>query len=303
MVTERLIFATMADLDELQKEVLLLTRSIRAFAGGLSQNQIWIMVPEQYSNSLSQDLLQQYEPLNVLLIPFAVDPDALKFPLAAKVYAAGSAEELADDRAGILSWMDSTSIFFRQPDAFLLKEDISLGYRPVDHTLIGSQIHTPLDAFWSQIYRTCGVPAERVFPMHTAADENILRPYFNAGLLVVRPEVGLLRLWRKNFDASYLTPPFPDFYRQDERYEIFMHQAVLSGTILSCLPTDALHLFNQDVNYPLHMHTEIPLQRRPASLNELISGRYCTAYNPDWLGDFLIEEPLKGWLDEQANLI
>ena len=32
MVSDRLIFAMMADLDELEKEVLLLTRSIRAFA-------------------------------------------------------------------------------------------------------------------------------------------------------------------------------------------------------------------------------------------------------------------------------
>ena len=129
MESERLIFATMADLDELQKEVLLLSRSIRAFTGGLSQNPIWILVPEQYSNDLSQELLTLYEPLDVLLIPFAIDPEALKFPLSAKVYAAGSAEELADGRVDILVWLDSISIFFQQPETFLLNEGISLGYR------------------------------------------------------------------------------------------------------------------------------------------------------------------------------
>ena len=51
------------------------------------------------------------------------------------------------------------------------------------------------------------------------------------------------------------------------------------------------------------MHAKIPVQQRPARLNELISGRYCTAYNPDWLEILPVDEPLKSWLDEQADLI
>ena len=71
----------------------------------------------------------------------------------------------------------------------LLSPDEALGYRPVDHTMIGSPFDEPLDPFWSLIYEHCSVPAERVFPMTASGDHRVLRPYFNAGMQVVDPGV------------------------------------------------------------------------------------------------------------------
>ena len=128
-----------------------------------------------------------------------------EFPFAVKVFAAAAAESLARGQADYLAWMDSDSIVVSEPKALLLSDGKDLGYRPVDHTLIGSPYDAPIDRFWESIYRHCGVPESRgfPFPMVTSVDERRIRPYFNAGLLVVRPERGLLQSWRERFHRLY----------------------------------------------------------------------------------------------------
>ena len=302
MSPRQLVFAMMADEGELEKETLILSRSIRAFAGNFCSNPIWILFPDEFSH-LSQSLLKEYEQLEIQLIPFSIDRAVLKFPYAAKIYAASLAEDLAFNHFERLAWFDATSILIQQPDPLIIPNNISLGYRPVDHTLIGSLYHEPLDAFWNNIYQACGVSQEFLFPMPTMADLNIIRPYFNAGFLVIRPEAALLHKSMENFKMHYRKKIFQDFFYQDERYKIFFHQAILSGTILSSLAPEEMVMLKNTINYPLHMHFEIPQDRRINTMNDLTSGRYCMSYNPNWLGSIPVEEPLKSWLYNQPGLV
>lgn len=140
--------------------------------------------------------------------------------------------------------------------------------------LLGSALDEPIDDFWQLIYVNCRVDLQRVFPMQTVVDEQAIRAYFNAGLLVVRPERGLLRGWQANFERLSRLPVFEAYYRQSELYEIFMHQAVLAGTLLSSLRPDEFQQLPLEVNYPLHLHSRMPEKRRPSSLSQLITARY-----------------------------
>jgi hypothetical protein len=144
---------------------------------------------------------------------------------------------------------------------------------------------------------------ERIFAMQTIVDEQPVRAYFNAGLLVVRPERGLLRAWQSVFESLYRLPEFEPFYRQDELYKIFMHQMVLAGSILSLLKPEEIQQFPFEMNYPLHLHTQITARRRPTSLNQLITCRYedFTEFfgNPEVDGLIQIDKPLKDWLQAQ----
>ncbi|MEX1248314.1 MAG: hypothetical protein WEA61_07505 [Anaerolineales bacterium] len=63
----------------------------------------------------------------------------------------------------------------------------------MDHRLIGSHYAQPPDAFWRRIYELCGVGEDRFSPMRTSLEEEPIRPYFNAGMLAVPPEGGLLQ--------------------------------------------------------------------------------------------------------------
>jgi len=58
------------------------------------------------------------------------------------------------------------------------------------------------------------------------------------------------------------------------------------------------------VNYPLHMHSQYPADRRPKTLNEVISFRYERFFSkPDWQDVIRVEPPLKDWLTEREAIL
>ena len=279
-----------------ETDALLLAESIRAFAGTLSKATIWCFTlgdGEQLSTTFKDRLLA----LNVTLVPFNIDYETLQFPFTGHVHAAALAESMACYKTDFLAWLNANTIVLQEPKDFLLQDGKSLGFRPVHHTLVGSRYEEPLDLFWTLIYRYCNVPEERVFPMTTHVDDTIIRPYFNAGLLVTRPERRLLKAWRDNFFKVYQEPPFQELYRQDERYTIFIHQAVLSGVILSTLRTDEIQELPSAYNYPLHLHAEDVTDHRPSCLEELVTIRHEGFYkDTDWTKKLPTREPLKQWI-------
>jgi hypothetical protein len=149
-----------------------------------------------------------------------------------------------------------------------------LGYRPVHHTLVGSRYDVLLDPFWKLIYQECKVPEDRVFAMKTHVDGTLIRPYFNAGLLITRPNRKLFQNWHDAFFRIYQAPEFRKLYQQDQRYAIFMHQAVLSGVILSNFETNELQELPHTYNYPLHLYSEDVSGNQPTTVQELVTLRY-----------------------------
>jgi hypothetical protein len=190
-----------------------------------------------------------------------------------------------------------------EPRGMLLEAEEKLGCRPVDHLLIGPAFDKPLDPFWQSIFADCGVRQEALFPMTTSTDQIEMYPYINAGMLVVRPENKLLRSWRDTFLGMYLEPRYQDFYRSNRLYRIFIHQAVLAGCILSTFKQADIVELPYLVNYPLHMHTQYPIDRRPRFINELVSFRYEDFFtDPNWQEVIQVKEPQKSWLKEKQHL-
>ena len=282
-----------------EANALLLAESIHAFAGSLSQTPVSFFIPE-YGEQLSKTVKDKLVTLNVALRPFKIDYEILQFPFGAYVLAAALAESTICDQANLLAWLATNTIVLQEPRDFLLKDDKNLGFRPVHHTLVGSRYDKPLDPFWALIYCCCNVPKDRVFPMTTHVDETRIRPYFNAGLLVTRPEKRLLRTWRDTFLKVYQEPSFQEFYKQDERYMIFIHQAVLSGVILSTLASEEIQELPPKYNYPLHLHAQDTTNHRPSSLEELVTFRHEGFYeDSEWVKKMPAKEPLKQWIAER----
>jgi len=278
---------------------LLLVESIRAFAGSLSQAPIWCFIP-QYGKNVSKQIENRLSELNVELIPFDVDPDILDFFFAGDIIAAALAESTATNKTNLLIWLGSNTIVLNEPEAFLLCESKSVGYRPVHHTNVGSPYDTPLDPFWKLVYQYCQVPEDRFFPMQTHIDGKIIRPYFNAGFLVVRPGKKLLRNWHDLFFQVYQKPEIQALYKQDKRYVIFMHQAILSGVILAKSTREELQELPHTYNYPIHLFSEDITAHRPSKLEELVAARHEGFYqDPDWMEKMPAGESLKKWLAER----
>ena len=71
-----------------------------------------------------------------------------------------------------------------------------------------------------------------IFPVKTPVDREKLRAYFNAGVLILRPEMGVLRRWPSCFATLYTDSVFVTWCKQDQLKAIFLHQAALAGAIL-----------------------------------------------------------------------
>ena len=295
---ETLIFATVTYPGPgSERNTLLLVESIRAFAGSLAQTPVWCFVP-QYGKRLAPETETRLTALDVTLVPYDIELDVARFFFAADIRAAQLAESTAAGKTDLLVWLGSNTILLKEPDAFILPDDKLLGYRPVHHTNVGSVYGTPLDPFWTLVYKYCDVPQDRVFPMKTHVDGQTIRPYFNAGILIPRPESGLFKSWHDIFFDVYREPALKNLYEQDQRYVIFIHQALLSGIILKTFAQDEIQQLPGTYNYPLHLFEE-DIESRPTLIDELFTIRHEGFYNnPDWKRDMPASDSLKNWLAE-----
>ncbi|MFX0000407.1 MAG: flavin reductase family protein [Candidatus Hodarchaeota archaeon] len=275
---------------------LMLAASIRKFGNSLSSNPIWVLIPKPVE-SIAKEMRELFLSLNVDLISFS-PKDEPNFPFLKFVLAAANAELLAKEKAKLLAWLGSNTLVFNEPKHFLLDDDKNLGYRPVHHTNIGSFFDEPIDPFWEQIYQRCNVSEGQIFPMKTHIDHNKLRPYFNAGCLIIRPEKGLLQSWWNFFKSLFNEQNFKDYYNKTYLYAIFIHQAILSGVILSTMEQTELYELPFEYNYPLNLYYNCPVVYRAININKLITVRY------EDLGDINkvpIQDPLKSWLINQMD--
>lgn len=297
---QKIIFASIVFPSRISEtNAILLAESIRAFSGSLSHFPVWLLTPKG-GTDLSTTFRDKLYALDVTMVPFDIDCNVAEFPFIKNAHGAALAELKASSRTDLLAWLSPNTLVLREPGDFILQEGKCLGYRPVHHTLIGSLYDQPLNPFWRSIYQFCQVPDDRVFPMSTHVDNETLRPYFNAGCLITRPEKHLFRNWCDAFLKIYREPPFPELYLQDKRYEIFLHQAVLSGVILSTFETDEIIELPATYNYPLHLFDEDVTDNRPSSLDELVTIRHEGFYeDPEWFKKMPAKEPLKKWIAER----
>ncbi|MBD3190837.1 MAG: hypothetical protein GF308_09350 [Candidatus Heimdallarchaeota archaeon] len=139
--------------------------------------------------------------------------------------------------------------------------------------------------------------------MNTHVDHNTLRPYFNSGYLIVRPERGLFQKWWDYYKKIYCDPDFDEFYEKNDLYRIFIHQAVLSAVVISTLKREELQELSFYHNYPLHLFEESPVEYRYKNSQKLITARYYLnkLSRQGELEKIGIQEPLKNWLKEQLS--
>ncbi|HSB66947.1 MAG TPA: hypothetical protein VLD65_10230 [Anaerolineales bacterium] len=268
-----MIFTFLLGSGEGEAYALRLARSIRTFGGQYCFNPIW-MLSQRSEEDLSERTRQELFSIGARLVTFDLGPQEPPFPFSAYVTAAGIAEGLAQGETSVLVMMAGDTLVLQEPTLFLLPPGVSFAGCPVHLKLLGSGAEEPVNEFWKLIYSRCRVQEERIFLMQTIADEQSIRAYFNAGLLVVRPERGLLRGWQANFERFFRLPEFEPFYQQTELYKVFMHQAVLAGCLLSALKENEIQMLPFEVNYPLHLHSKIAEARRISTLGDLITCRY-----------------------------
>lgn len=277
---------------------VLLARSLRAFGGALSEAPLAAYARDDRgspSSGTRAALAEARAEVRGLSVP---EPLA-GLPFADLACAAAAAEEVADGHRDLLVWMCPDTLVLRDMAPVLLAEGKRLGCRPVHHRLIGPLWGEPLDLFWALLYERCGVDESRPFPMTTCTEVDPIRPYLNAGLLVVRPADGLLRAWRDGLARLGPDPAFAEFLTRGWQHRVFLHQAVLTATALARLERSEWQVLPAGVNYPLHLHGDVPPAWRPATLEDLTTARYDDLADAGWRTALPAREPLAGWLAAQ----
>jgi len=291
-------FACLAGNGAASHQALLLAQSLRAFGGRWSSGPMMGLVPA--GAALDGEVERQLHQAGVQVVSYALDRALEAVPLAARAAGAAQAEATAAGTTRLLVWVDSDTLVLREPTGLLLPPVACIGCRPVDLRLIGSLWEDAPDAFWESIYTGCGVDREAIFPVQTTVEGDLIRAYFNAGCLVVRPEAGLLRRWR---DSVIQLAAGEFFQGLGGRQRLFFHQAVLAGAVLAAFRREEITELAPRVNYPLHLHAQMPPDRRPAHLRELDTCRYESVLDSeDWASRIPEEEGLRLWLEARRDL-
>lgn len=245
----------------------MLARSLRGFGGAFARAPLVAVSPVSdipESGSVPEVEFLSYEPESAL--------KAMK--LGSKAEAARAAEGHARLRdAEILVWMDLDSLILGEPTAFQLPEGMRAAFRPVHHRLIGSLFPEPPDAFWTAVLGFCGVDPSRAFAVTSTVDRERIRFYPNAGCLAVRPREGILASWRDCLVRAAGDAGLLAMCREPLR-GLFLHQALLAGTILARVPATDLLELPFAYNYPVHLHWKVPGDLRPRWMEDLVTARY-----------------------------
>jgi hypothetical protein len=295
-----LIFAVFAETSEQLDHARILARSIRTFAGRLKEAPVWIYMPEALYDT-QKEVGEEMDSLEIEFLTSRAPSAALEYYFARKVFASADAEKKAEGQAEYLAWLDEDTVVLREPGDFILKRGVSLGYRPVMHRLIGSSYSDEPDPFWKRVFTRLSVPETAVFPMVTPADQATIRPYFNAGLLVVRPERSVLRKWAECFPRLYEDPELAAMCSANVRMRIFLHQAALAGAVLNLLKREEMVELSTLYNYPLFFHEKFDSKKKFDSIEEAVTIRYDVYFrnpSPDWSKNLKGPRALVAWLED-----
>lgn len=271
-------FATYAESAEELAHVALLAESIRTFGGRFNISSILVYTP----HGQVSDAQKVLDTLGVAVVGCATPEKARDFYYAGKVFAAAEAEASVEGAADVLVWMDEDTIVLDEPEVFDLAGSMAFAYRPVMHNRSGSLYSEPPDAFWRRIYEVLEIPDTALFPMTTPADRQTIRAYFNAGLLVVRPERGILKRWAKDFQQLYSDSVLVDMCKNDRTKAIFLHQTALVGAVLNTLKRSEMAELPDSYNYPIFFEQQYDATRIFGSIDDVITLRYDVYFrNPD----------------------
>lgn len=296
-----LLFVSTVEAEAEIDPCLTLCESIRTFGGALSQTPMRIYLPPDLL-AASKQRADRARELSVDFRTVEVPRDAARFFFGRKPFAAAQAEAEAMGQFACVAWMNANSLVIKPPKQFLLQDGVAFAYAPVHHQKIGSPFDQPPDAFWTRLYATLDVPESAMFPMRTAADDAILRPYFSSGIFVFRPERGLMQRWAEDFTTLIHDSVFVDMCRQNTDTFIFLHQAALAGAVLHDLEHRELVALPSTYNYPVFFERFFSATSAFDSIEDVVTLRTEFRFKDlpsDWEQRLKGDPEVKAWIKER----
>lgn len=290
------VFFTMAGNRHELESARLFAESLREFGGQLRSSPIWLF--DFGVSEIDYDLLTG---LGMKPTASTVPDSMSSYELAEKVHSCAEAERLAPEGTDALVWISPESVIVGPPDMYVLDEDHDVAVRPVHVKNVGIEVDEPVDSYWSRVLEIAGAE-ESQFAVESYVDRRRLRGYFNSHSYCVNPSLGLFRRWSDCFQQLVQDDEFQSASCSDDLRRIFLHQAILSALTISMVDSDRISVLPPTYCYPYNLHSSVPAEYRPNSLNRLTSFVYEElSIDPGQIRDIEINEPLRSWLKSRAT--
>jgi hypothetical protein len=257
------VFATLVtDLQDLHK-VNILINSLRHFGGALINAPFFVFLSSNLKRMPIQDTAK-----NIRQFRLKEKKGKSGYYFASKICAWAKAEKISAQLTHSLIWIDPACLIIHTPDLLLLDKNSSAAFRPVHIRNIGQLINEKLDGFWSAVYKQCKTP-HPLSGIDSFVDEQAILPYFNSHCFSIDPQLGILAVTKNNLETLAVNENFMKSFCADEAHKIFLFQAVLTSTLLSQVPMNAIRILPPDYGYPFHLQEKIPEHKRINQLNDL----------------------------------
>jgi hypothetical protein len=294
-VVDQTAFLTLVRTTGERSRARLLIDSIRSFGGVLAPCPIWLFEADPQRAPCGS-----LEDTNVHVLSLSVPDTVRHYYFSDKVFACARAEEMASPSMQSLIWIDPACLVIRPPVLYGLGRTFDAAVRPVHIKNVGLLADQPLDSFWRKICETVGVHDIRS-TVDTFLDGQRIRSYFNSHAFAINPSRGLLRRWLECFETLVRDEEYQKDACHDEREQVFLHQAVWSALLVAEFDRKRVRQLPPDYNYPYNLHQSVPVERRAAVLNDLVSIAYENrSLDPKQVDDIEIRDPLRSWLSIRA---
>lgn len=291
---KNMAMVTYASSNEQERAVGALLKSVRRFGGRFASCDIYVVLGDPV-NFPCRSLAGK----NVFLVPVEMDDKFKRYPLAIKAFAAAQVEKRIKNRINTLVWFDPGTLLIRPPADFYLENKYSVAVRPVSLTnRIGLPPGKEPDDYWGPIYKAAGINYNTLPTVKTAVDNVDIQPYYNCEIFSVNPRLGIFTEWAEKLtvfleDEQYQKNACSTFLRR-----LFLHQAVLTGVIVSRVPHRQIKKLSVKSSYPFNQHDRVPDKKKISYLDEATAVIFDYAWNRvcSWMEKIPQREPLKSWL-------
>lgn len=249
---------------DLEAQALLLFESIRLQTGRFRDCAVYTLSPRA-THRISRSARQGLDDLRVHYSDAVLNTECPEYGSANRVAAAAYVEEKFQHDTLVI--LDSDTIFLREPTDFLLQPSVDVAVRPVDLKGISTDGPTDVcDSYWRDLCRSCGVDYAEIPWSESFVDRRRIKANYNAGLIVARGKLGVMRRWADVFFTSVRQGLRP--YRgagairsgagwvDPSAGKLWgSNQAALSLAIWST--TRSVQHLPPTYNYPLHLHEQL----------------------------------------------
>ncbi|WPP52618.1 glycosyltransferase family protein [Catalinimonas niigatensis] len=244
----------------LEKQSVLLIKSIRKYGDGLSNALIYFFSPRK-DHQPSNKTIKTLKELGAIHIIWELNYKYSYYGFGNKPFVVAYAEEHIN--ADIFIFLDSDQITFNEIDlGFLTHFDV--GVTPVERKKVGASpnVVDKYLTYWQHLYSLYRINPKST--VRTLVEQQEIYPYFNAGLIITKKN-GLFTEWMKIFEDLMSKSLYPEKVT-------FMDQVSLALAILKL--NLKYHVLPSQFNYPLPAHHRLLRENQICDIEQIVTLHY-----------------------------